>query len=104
MGIRSLNAHLVDADGDLQPYELQYPDRMGEIFTMPADTALRHRWYYFPAMHAGECLFFTQYDSRKPGAFVFHTAFDEHSGNTCQSNAEDDTRSNTNNCAPEYKR
>lgn len=58
-------------------YELCFPERVGENYSLSAEGAQHDRWWYYPDMTADECLVFSVYD-RKPDRprFVFHTAFD----------------------------
>lgn len=57
-------------------YELRFPDRTGENYSLEFSDA--HEWSYYPAMTADEALLFTVYDRRGDGPrFVFHTAFEE---------------------------
>jgi hypothetical protein len=67
-------------DAERFKYELIFPDRVGENYSLDATAAGLHRWYYYPRMVSEECLAFKVYDRQKEdGAprFVFHTAFDE---------------------------
>ena len=43
-------------------YELCYPDRTGENYSLPASEAARNKWFYYPEMHVDECLLFSVYD------------------------------------------
>lgn len=57
-------------------YELLFPDRTGENYSLRFDPS--HRWYYYPRQTKDECLIFTVYDKRETGPrFVFHTAFED---------------------------
>lgn len=57
-------------------YELRFPDRTGENYSLKHSDA--HRWYYYPRMRYEECLLFKVFDKHEDGTrFVFHTAFDE---------------------------
>jgi hypothetical protein len=57
-------------------YELRFPDRTGENYSLRASEG--HKWYYYPRMVKDECLLFKVYDKKADGPrFVFHTAFDE---------------------------
>ena len=63
------------SDADKFKYELIFPDRVGENYSLDATTARRHSWYYYPQMNADECLSFKVYDRQEDGPrFVFHTA------------------------------
>lgn len=57
--------------------DLDYGDRMGEIYNVAFNSA--HRWYYVPNMRTEEILIFKNYDSREDGTarFTPHTAFDD---------------------------
>ena len=58
-------------------YELCYPDRTGENYSLPASEAQRNQWFYYPDMSVDECLLFSVYDrGANDHRFVFHTAFD----------------------------
>ena len=60
----------------LHRYELRFPDRTGENYSLRHSRA--HRWYYFPRQTKDECLVFKVYDKKEDGPrFVFHTAFDD---------------------------
>jgi len=55
-------------------YELRFPDRTGENYSLRHSDA--HRWYYYPRQTKDECLVFKVYDKKEDGPrFVFHTAF-----------------------------
>ncbi|KAL3920686.1 MAG: hypothetical protein SGPRY_005165 [Prymnesium sp.] len=57
-------------------YELRFPDRTGENYSLRYSRA--HRWFYYPWMTKDECLIFKVYDKKADGPrFVFHTAFDD---------------------------
>jgi len=57
-------------------YELRFPDRTGENYSLRHSES--HRWYYYPRQVKDECLVFKVYDKKEDGPrFVFHTAFDE---------------------------
>merc|ERR1712159_325631 len=57
-------------------YELRFPDRTGENYSLRASPD--HRWYYYPTMTKDEALVFKVYDKKEDGPrFVFHTAFDD---------------------------
>ncbi|MDA8539151.1 hypothetical protein N9K47_00235, partial [bacterium] len=59
-------------------YELIFPDRVGENYSLDARSAEQHDWYYYPRMNVDECLMFKVYDKNAGGPrFVFHTAFDD---------------------------
>jgi len=59
---------------DIFLYELIFPDRTGENYSLRFNEA--HKWYYYPRMVKDEALVFTVYDKREEGPrFVFHTAF-----------------------------
>ena len=55
--------------------DLQYEDRMGEIYNLAHNAD--HRWFYFPAMTSDEIMMFKSYDSADDGRVRFtpHTAF-----------------------------
>ena len=56
-------------------YELRFPDRTGENYSLRHSAA--HRWYSYSCMTKDECLLFKVYDRKEDGGprFVFHTAF-----------------------------
>merc|ERR1712216_98165 len=57
-------------------YELAFPDRTGENYSLQFNEA--HKWFYYPAMEQEECLVFKVYDKKEDGPrFVFHTAFED---------------------------
>ena len=57
-------------------YELRFPDRTGETYSLLHSEA--HRWFYYPRMEKDECLVFKVYDKKEDGPrFVFHTAFSD---------------------------
>ena len=59
-------------------YELRFPDRTGENYSLNAESASSHKWYYYPQMEKDECLIFKVYDKKLDGPrFVFHTAFED---------------------------
>jgi hypothetical protein len=62
---------------DWVPCDLDYGDRMGEIYNVAFNTD--HRWYYFPIMTAEEILMFKNFDSAEDGRarFTPHTAFSD---------------------------
>merc|ERR1711908_159722 len=61
-------------DSDKFLYELRFPDRTGENYSLRHSDA--HRWYYYPRQTKDECLVFKVYDKKEDGPrFVFHTAF-----------------------------
>ena len=62
---------------DLNPTELRYEHRVGEVLQLTYSPA--HRWFYFPAMRRDEALVFKCYDSLTDGRarFTAHTAFDD---------------------------
>ena len=63
-------------DDDKFLYELRFPDRTGENYSLKHSDA--HAWYYYPDMTADECLIFKVFDKKPDGPrFVFHTAFDD---------------------------
>ena len=64
-------ASVPDADQFL--YELHFPDRVGENYSLRYNPD--HAWYHYPRMTAGECLVFKVFDTETSDArFVFHTA------------------------------
>ena len=57
-------------------YELRFPDRTGENYSLQHSGA--HEWYYYSRMQKDECLIFKVFDKTEGGPrFVFHTAFDD---------------------------
>uniref|UniRef100_A0A7S4TBG3 Uncharacterized protein n=1 Tax=Alexandrium monilatum TaxID=311494 RepID=A0A7S4TBG3_9DINO len=57
-------------------YELLFPDRTGENYSLRFSEA--HKWYYYPRMVKDEALVFKVYDKQEDGPrFVFHTAFED---------------------------
>lgn len=57
-------------------YELLFPDRTGENYSLRFNEA--HKWYYYPHMLKDEALVFKVYDKQEDGPrFVFHTAFED---------------------------
>ena len=61
-------------DEDRFLYELRFPDRTGENYSLRHNP--EHRWYYYPRQEKDECLVFKVYDKKEDGPrFVFHTAF-----------------------------
>lgn len=63
-------------DTDRFLYELRFPDRTGENYSLQHNN--QHKWYYYPGMAKEECLVFKVYDKKEDGPrFVFHTAFDD---------------------------
>jgi len=61
-------------DSDRFVYELRFPDRTGENYSLQHSSA--HKWYYYPRQTKDECLVFKVYDKKEDGPrFVFHTAF-----------------------------
>ena len=58
-------------------YELRFPDRTGENYSLKFSEA--HEWFYYPQMTMDECLVFKVFDSAEDGEprFVFHSAFDD---------------------------
>lgn len=57
-------------------YELRFPDRTGENYSLQFNEA--HQWYYYPQMTKDECMVFKVYDKKEDGPrFVFHTAFND---------------------------
>jgi len=63
-------------EADRFKYELIFPDRIGENYSLRHSDA--HKWRYFPQMSKDECLVFKVYDKKADGPrFVFHTAFDD---------------------------
>ena len=62
-------------------YELRFPDRTGENYSLRHSDA--HRWYYYPRQTKDECLVFKVYDKKVDGPrFVFHTSFADPSSPT----------------------
>ena len=65
----------VDPDEKFK-YELRFPDRTGETYSLRHSD--KHRWYWYPGMSHDECLVFKCFDKRKDSTrFTFHTAFDD---------------------------
>mmetsp|Transcript_96027 Transcript_96027/g.248821 ORF Transcript_96027/g.248821 Transcript_96027/m.248821 type:complete len:345 (-) Transcript_96027:99-1133(-) len=57
-------------------YELIFPDRVGENYSLKFNT--EHKWVYYPYQTKDECLIFKVYDKQHDGPrFVFHTAFED---------------------------
>jgi len=70
-----LDEKSVDQANDQFVYELRFPDRTGENYSLKKSE--KHRWFYYPKMESDECLIFKVFDNKKSGPrFVFHTAFD----------------------------
>jgi len=64
------------SDDDRFLYELFFPDRTGENYSLKYSTG--HKWYYYPRMTKDECLVFKVFDKKQDGTrFVFHTAFED---------------------------
>ncbi len=64
------------AEADRFVYELRFPDRTGENYSLRHSD--QHKWRYYPRMTKDECLIFKVFDNQEDGPrFVFHTAFDE---------------------------
>lgn len=65
------------APGDLVATDLVYGDRTGEVYQASWNPA--HRWYYYPALAAGEAILIKCYDSAGDGTarFTCHTAFED---------------------------
>lgn len=61
---------------ELQPTELRYRDRKGEVYLLSHSP--RHRWFYYPEMDRDDALVFKQYDSQPSGVarYTPHAAFD----------------------------
>ena len=58
-------------------YELKYPDRTGENYSLSTKHAQDHKWFYYPQMTQDEALLFYVYDKKEDGPrFVMHTAFE----------------------------
>jgi len=58
-------------------YELRYPDRTGENYSLDGANKNDHDWYYYPQMTKDEALMFFVYDKKEAGPrFVMHSAFD----------------------------
>merc|ERR1719217_936636 len=63
-------------DNDRFLYELIFPDRVGENYSLKFSD--KHMWYYYPKQTKDEVLVFKVYDKKKDGVrFAFHTAFEE---------------------------
>merc|ERR1711988_2034663 len=61
-------------DADRFLYELRFPDRTGENYSLRHSPD--HKWYYYSRQKKDECLVFKVYDKKEDGPrFVFHTAF-----------------------------
>jgi len=64
------------ASADRMLYELRFPDRTGENYSLVHSE--EHAWYYYPKMAKDEALVFKVYDKQEDGPrFVFHTAFED---------------------------
>ena len=65
------------APADLIPTDLVYRDRTGEVYQTVWNS--EHRWYYYPALDAGEAILIKCYDSATDGVarFTCHTAFED---------------------------
>ncbi len=65
------------ASKDLVAADLQYQDRVGEIYQMTYNPD--HRWFYFPERERTEALVFKCYESVADGRsrFTAHTAFED---------------------------
>jgi len=64
------------SDSDRFLYELIFPDRIGENYSMQFSP--NHQWYYYPNQTKDECLVFKTYDKKEDGPrFCFHTAFND---------------------------
>ncbi len=63
--------------GDLVAADLQYQDRVGEIYQVAYNPG--HRWFYYPEMRRNEALVFKCYDSATDSRarFTAHTAFND---------------------------
>lgn len=61
---------------DLQPSEVRYRDRNGEIYLLSHSP--RHQWFYYSRMDRHDALVFKQYDSQVSGVarYTPHAAFD----------------------------
>uniref|UniRef100_A0A7S3JSX8 GST N-terminal domain-containing protein n=1 Tax=Aureoumbra lagunensis TaxID=44058 RepID=A0A7S3JSX8_9STRA len=70
-----LDKNSVDHSKDTMIYELRFPDRTGQTYSLRYNK--NHQWYYFPQMTAHECLIFNNFDKRSKFSGVFHTAFDD---------------------------
>ena len=46
-------------------YELIFPERVGENYSLDARAASQHGWYSYPEMTADECLLFKVYDKQQ---------------------------------------
>jgi len=63
-------------DSDRFLYELRFPTRTGENYSLRHSPD--HKWYYYSRQARDECLVFKVYDKKEDGPrFVFHTAFDD---------------------------
>ena len=63
-------------DEDRFLYELRFPDRTGENYSLQHSE--KHKWFYYTRQQKEECLVFKVYDKKADGPrFVFHTAFDD---------------------------
>lgn len=63
-------------DSDRFLYELMFPDRTGENYSLKFNED--HMWYYYPEQQFDEVLVFKVFDKKEDGPrFVFHTAFDD---------------------------
>lgn len=71
------------APKDMCLYELHFPDRIGENYSLTFNP--HHQWFCYPKMTMDECLVFKVFDKEESGTrFVFHTAFnDSHTSSIC---------------------
>ena len=63
-------------ESDRFVYELRFPDRTGENYSLRHSA--EHRWYYYSRQTKDECIVFKVYDKKEDGPrFVFHSAFED---------------------------
>jgi hypothetical protein len=66
----------VDAQRERFLYQLRFPERTGETYSLRHSA--NHRWFYYPRMTKDECLLFKVFDKKEDGPrFVFHTAIND---------------------------
>lgn len=71
-----MDERTVDMAEDAFVYELRFPERTGENYSLKFSE--RHGWYYYPKMVKDECLVFKVYDRNEDAPrFIFHTSFED---------------------------
>jgi len=67
----------VNKERDMFKYELLFPNRTGEIYSMRHSR--EHQWFYYPLMSKDECLLFKSFDKHPDYSSqnCFHTAFED---------------------------